>query len=67
MRQGRHEALAVAALAALAVAGIGAYLWRRQAVAQRPVLDYSNRSGFPRPPHEMRGIARRQPSRAIMA
>ena len=67
MRQGRHEALAVAALAAVAVAGVGAYLWRRRAAAPRPEFDYSNRSGFPRPAHEMRGIARRQPSRAIMA
>jgi hypothetical protein len=30
----------------------------RQRTAQRPIRDYSGRSGFPRPAHEMRGVAR---------
>jgi len=68
MRQGRHEALALSALAAIAVAGVGAYLWRRRSAAPRPVFDYSDRSGFPEPAAQMRGAARRaQPSRPIMA
>jgi hypothetical protein len=66
MRQGRHEALALAALGIAATAAFVALRLRRQQ-APRPVFDYSDRSGFPRPPDEMRGIARRQPSRAIMA
>ena len=65
MRQGRHEALsrgyviaAAAALAAVAVyAGVRALRARQRRL--RPVFDYSARSGFPRAPGEMRGIARR--------
>jgi hypothetical protein len=55
------------ALAAANVAGITAldvYCARRTARdqqrrrrRQRPVPDYSSRSGFPRSPHEMRGAA----------
>jgi len=71
MRQGRHEALsrgyviaAAAALAAVA-AYAGARALRARQRRLRPVFDYSDRSGFPKPPDEMRGIARRsmQPQR----
>jgi hypothetical protein len=56
MRQGRDATLA---LLALGIAATAAYfaLRRRGQQAPRPVFDYSDRSGFPRPPHEMRGIA----------
>ena len=56
MRQGRHEALALAALG-IAAAAVFATLWLRRQ-RPRPVFDYADRSGFPRPPAEMRGIAR---------
>jgi hypothetical protein len=64
MRQGRHEALsrglvlaAAAALgAAAAYAGARAMRARRKRLAR--AFDYSDRSGFPRPAAEMRGIAR---------
>jgi hypothetical protein len=57
MRQGRHEALALAAAAAAALAIVALLSARRR--QPRPVFDYSDRSGFPRPPEEMRGIAAR--------
>jgi hypothetical protein len=64
MRQGRHEALnrglvvaaAALVLAAGAYAGVRAMRARRDRL--RPVFDYSGRSGFPKPPEQMRGIAR---------
>jgi hypothetical protein len=64
MRQGRHEALnralVVAAAASLAVvtAYAGARALRARRRRLRPVFDYSNRSGFPKPAEQMRGIAR---------
>jgi hypothetical protein len=57
MRQSRHEALALAA-AAVATVAVVAALWPRRR-QPRPVFDYSDRSGFPKPPAEMRGIAAR--------
>ncbi|HEX6320339.1 MAG TPA: hypothetical protein VFZ84_15905 [Burkholderiales bacterium] len=64
MRQGRHEALsrgyviaAAAALAAVA-AYAGARALRARQKRLRPVFDYSDRSGFPKPAEQMRGIAR---------
>jgi hypothetical protein len=33
---------------------------RRPRRTKHALRDYSSRSGFPRPPHEMRGLARRQ-------
>lgn len=67
MRQGRHEALIVAAAAALGLAA--AYAGARMRRARRKRLsaafDYSSRSGFPKPAEQMRGIARPQASRAI--
>ena len=64
MRQSRHEALnrglvlAVAAGAVLATTYAAARAMRTRRERSRPVFDYSERSGFPRPPSEMRGIAR---------
>jgi hypothetical protein len=65
MRQGRHEALSrgyvIAAAAALAAVAVyaGARALRVRQRRLRPIFDYSDRSGFPKPPGEMRGIARR--------
>ena len=69
MRQGRHEALivAVAAAAALAAAYAGTRLLRARRKRPAHAFDYSDRSGFPKPPEAMRGIARTQVSRPIMA
>jgi hypothetical protein len=73
MRQGRDEALsrglAIAAAASIAVLAVyaGARTVRARQKRQRPAFDYSDRSGFPRPPEQMRGIARPQLSRPIMA
>jgi hypothetical protein len=67
MRQGRNETLGLV-VAGVAVAAVcAAVLLRRQ--HPRPVFDYSDRSGFPRPAAQMRGAAARraQPSRPIMA
>ena len=60
MRQSRAQALIAGAAIVTAAALAAAVLHSRQK-ARRPqrVYDYSDRSGFPRPPHEMRGIARR--------
>jgi hypothetical protein len=64
MRQGRHEALsrgmvlAAAGLLAAATAYASLRALRARRERLRPVFDYSDRSGFPRPPAEMRGIAR---------
>lgn len=60
MRQGRHEALIVAAAAAatLAAAYAGARLLRARRKRLSRAFDYSSRSGFPRPAEQMRGIAR---------
>lgn len=72
MRQGRLEALAPG-LAALAVA-LGIVLLvsasRRQAGRHRrlrPARDYSARSGFARPPAEMRGVALARKARPLEA
>ena len=71
MRQGRHEALARAAVigAAALLAAVTVYAGARTMRARRkrlrPVFDYSGRSGFPRAASEMRGAARRQPARAL--
>ena len=45
------------ALGAL-IAYAGARALRARQKRPRPVFDYSNRSGFPKPPEQMRGIAR---------
>jgi hypothetical protein len=39
-----------------------ARLQQRRNKRRRPVFDYSERSGFPKPPDEMRGIARKSPA-----
>ena len=79
MRQGRHEAVARQQLrspylfwaGAALVLGVGAGLVLARAAPRRPrrsptraQVDYSSRSGFPRPASEMRGRARgaRKPS-----
>jgi hypothetical protein len=67
MRQGRNETLAVVALGVLAAGACAAYWLRGQRQRSRPIFDYSDRSGFPKPAAQMRGLARRQPSRASMA
>jgi hypothetical protein len=56
MRQGRHEALTLAALG-ITAAAVLATVWLRRPRPQ-PIFDYSDRSGFPKSPEEMRGIAR---------
>ena len=67
MRQSRHEALSRGLAVALA-AGVtlgAAYAGARALRARRrlrPVFDYSERSGFPKPPEQMRGIARQSPA-----
>jgi hypothetical protein len=53
---------------ALAAAGAAALLARRSSErksAVRPLRDYSNRSGFPRPASEMRGLAAPKQPRAV--
>jgi hypothetical protein len=67
MRQGRNEALAAVALGVLAAGALAAFWVRGQRRRPRPLFDYSDRSGFPQPAAQMRGLARRQPSRASMA
>jgi hypothetical protein len=68
MRQGRHEALnrglvlAVAAGVVLATTYAGVRAMRARRGHSRPVFDYSDRSGFPKPPEQMRGIARQSPA-----
>lgn len=62
MRQSRAQALILAAAAGALLVGAGAAARaasRSQRRRNRPLFDYSDRSGFPRPPQEMRGAARR--------
>jgi hypothetical protein len=58
MRQSRAQALIAGAAILTAAALAAAVLQKRQARRQpRRVFDYSDRSGFPRPPADMRGKA----------
>ena len=50
---------AVAGVTALDI-GTAASLHRADRKARRPMFDYSDRSGFPQPAQQMRGIARQQ-------
>jgi hypothetical protein len=54
-----NSALAMAAVAGVTAADIAtaARLQRADRAAMRPVFDYSDRSGFPKPAAEMRGAA----------
>ena len=67
MRQGRHEALnrglVIAAAAGITLVAVyaGARAMRARQKRLRPVFDYSDRSGFPKPAEQMRGIARQSP------
>jgi hypothetical protein len=60
--QGRREArkmgFALAALAGVAVLDVMAARRAQQARAPGPTRDYSDRSGFPKPAAQMRGVAR---------
>lgn len=73
MRQGRHEAVTrawvVAGAACLAVVTVyaGARMLGARQKRLQPVFDYSDRSGFPRPPAEMRGIARNRGQSPVSA
>jgi hypothetical protein len=52
-------ALALAAVGAVTAVDIAnAATMRQKEAARRATRDYSDRSGFPRPPDEMRGVAR---------
>jgi hypothetical protein len=65
MRQGRAQAL-IAGAAIVMVAGLAAVVLqsRQKRRVPRPVYDYSDRSGFPKAPAEMRGAAKRRPAAA---
>jgi hypothetical protein len=56
MRQGRAQTLGWVALGFGVTAGVG-LLVARARKKPRQVFDYSHRSGFRRPAHEMRGAA----------
>jgi hypothetical protein len=60
MRQSRAQAL-IAGAAIVMVAGLAAAMLQKRQKQRvlRPVYDYSDRSGFPKAPAEMRGAARR--------
>ena len=51
---GRKVALAVAALGGMAVFN----MLREMRSSEKPAMNYSNRSGFPKSPREMRGAGR---------
>lgn len=57
-----NAAAAMAAVAGVTALDIGtaAALHRADHLAARPMFDYSDRSGFPRPAQQMRGIARKE-------
>jgi len=65
MRQSRAQALIAGAAIVTAAALAAAVLHSRQR-RRRPqrVYDYSDRSGFPRSPEQMRGVARAKKERA---
>ena len=63
MHQGRSKAL-IAGAAILVTAALAAAVLQSRRKRLRPVYDYSDRSGFPRPPDQMRGAARAKKERA---
>ena len=63
MHQGRAKAL-IAGAAIVVVAALAAAVLQSRRKRLRPMYDYSDRSGFPRPPDEMRGAARAKKERA---
>jgi hypothetical protein len=63
--RGRQAVAAFGAVAGVTALDLAATRQTRQADQPRRVFDYSDRSGFPRPPHEMRGLARRTPARSL--
>ena len=65
MRQSRAQALIAGAAIVTAAALVAAVLHFSQ-TRRRPrrTYDYSDRSGFPRSPEEMRGLARAKKERA---
>ena len=62
LARGKNNAMAIAAVAGVTAADIAtaATLQRADRESTRPVFDYSDRSGFPKPASEMRGAARKQ-------
>ena len=63
MHQGRSKAL-IAGAAIVAVTALAAAVLQSRRKRLRPMYDYSDRSGFPRPPDQMRGAARAKKERA---
>ena len=63
MHQGRSKAL-IAGAAIVVVAALAAAVLQSRRKRLRPMYDYSDRSGFPRPPDQMRGAARAKKERA---
>ena len=63
MHQGRSKAL-IAGAAIMVAAALAAAVLQSRRKRLRPMYDYSDRSGFPRPPDEMRGAARAKKERA---
>jgi len=65
MRQGPAQALIAGAAILLAATLAAAVLQKRQKQrSPQRMFDYSDRSGFPRPPAEMRGKGRAKKERA---
>jgi hypothetical protein len=65
MRQSRAQALIAGAAIVTAAALAAAVMQNRQKRRRaRRSFDYSDRSGFPRSPEEMRGVARAKKERA---
>ncbi len=62
LAHGKNNAMAIAAVAGVTAADIAtaATLQRAERQSTRPVFDYSDRSGFPKPASEMRGAALKQ-------